>query len=253
MIRSILTLGGRFIFFGVPIVLVLVGMIVWNTAFLFETIEPEKASPFRILLWICVRDLEKQPSDTVKHLLDRLEETVGRSSGEVPELEKMDLLTRKITTAELERRRKTIVGYTLFAAASDQEAAAKKNNEILARKPLAERNIFYLLKYRYLYEMERYDTASSESEKQAILQNFVEDLKWWRQISEKVYQTCEITPLSLLEMAKEYEMAFEYYRKNTDPETYRRMLVFRDRLQVAFVVSETKNRVNQFLRPFWGQ
>ena len=101
--------------------------------------------------------------------------------------------------------------------------------------------------------MDRHDAASSESEKQAVLRNFVEDLQWWRQFSENLYQACGVPPLSLEEMLKEYEMCFEYYRKNTDPETHRRMLVFRDKLKVAFVVSETKSRVNQFLSPFLGK
>ena len=250
MTRRILTFGGRFIFFGAPIVLVLVGVIVWQTAFLFEPIEPEEASPFRILLWTCVVDLEKQPPETIKRLLDRIEATVGRSSGEMPDLKKMDPVTRKITTWELERRRKENAEYTLTP--SGQEEAEKRNDEILAGKPLAERNIFYLIKCRFIREMDRYEAAPSESEKQAIMQNFIEDLKWWRQFSENLYEACEVSPLSLVEMAKEYEMAFEYYRQNTDPEAYRRMLVFRDRLQVAAVVSETKSRINQFLGPILG-
>jgi len=238
------------IFFGIPIVLVLVGVAVWQAAFLFEAIKPEDASPFRILLWTCVRDLEKQPPETIERLLDRIEETVGRSSGEMLDLNGMDLVsqvTRKITTWELERRRKENAEYTLFA----KEETAKRNDEILAGKPLTERNIFYLIKCQFIREMDRYEAASTEPEKQAVLQNFIEDLKWWRQFSENLYQACEVPPLSLLEMAKEYEMAFEYYRKNTDPETYRRMLAFRDKLQAAFVVSEAKNRINQFFGPLW--
>ena len=245
MIRRILTFGGRFIFFGAPIVLVLVGIIVWQTAFLFEAIAPEKASPFQILLWICVRDLEKEPPETIKRLLDRIEETVGRSSGAMPDLKNMDPVTRKITTWELERRRKENAEYTLTASA--QEEAVKRNNEILAGKPLAERNIFYLIKCRFIREMDRYEAVSTESEKQAVVQNFIEDLKWWLQFSENLYQTCEVPPQTLMETAKEYEMAFEYYRKNTDPETYRRMLPFRDKL----VMAEAKSRINQFFSPFW--
>jgi len=251
MFRRILTFGGRFIFFGGPIVLVLVGVVVWQTAFLFEAIEPKEASPFRILLWICVRDLEKEPPETIERLLDRIEETVGRSSKEMPDLNGRDLVTRvarKITTWELERRRKENTEYTLFATATGQEEAAKRNDEILAGKPLAERNIFYLIKCQFIHEMDRYEAASTESEKQAVLQNFIEDLKWWRQFSENLYQACEVPPLSLLEMAKEYEMAFEYYRKNTDPETYRRLLLFRDKL----VMAEAKSRINQFFGPLFG-
>jgi len=255
MIRRILTFGKRLLFFGVPVVLVFVGVIVWHLAFLFVAIEPEEVSPFRILLWTCVRDLEKEPPETIERLLDRIEETVGRSSGEMLDLNGIDLVTRvarKITTRELERRRREVAEYTLFAAASGQEEAAKRNDEILAGKPLAERNIFYLIKCQFIREMDRHETASSELEKQVVIQSFVEDLKWWRQFSENLYQACEAPPLSLIEMAKEYEMAFEYYRKNTDPETYRRMLAFRDKLQVAAVVSETKSRINQFLGPIWG-
>ena len=256
MFRKILTLVRRLIFFGVPIVLLLLGVILWNTAFLFESIEPEEASPFRILLWICVRDQEKQSPATVERLLDRLEKTIGRSSGEMPQLRSnsiVDKVAWKLTTKELERRRKDIGEYTLFASATDPTDAAKKNDEILAGKPLAERNIFYLFKCRYIREMDRYDAATSESEKQAILQNFVDDLKWWNRFSEDVYRMCQVSPPSLVEMAKEYEMAFEYYRKNTESETYRRMVAFRDKLQVAFVVSETKSRVNQFFGPLFGK
>ena len=253
MFRKLLTLGGRLIFFGVPLVLLLVGVIVWNTAFLFETIKPEEASPFRILLWVCVRDLEKQPPETVERLLRRVEETVGRSSGEMPDLEKMNIVTRTITAGELQRRREMIAGYTLFAVASGQMDAAKKNDEILAGKPLAERNIFYLFRFWFLREMDRYDAATSEPEKQAVLQNFVDDLKWWKQFGENLYQACEVPPLSFEEMVKEYEMAFEYYCQTTEAKTYRRMLAFRDKLQVAFVVSETKSRVNRFFAPFFGQ
>jgi len=246
MIRKLLTLGKRFLFFGVPLVLLLVGVIVWQMTFLYESIEPEEASPFRILLWICVRDLEKQPPEVTRRLLDRIETTVGRSSGEMPDLKKMDAFPRKIATWELQRRRNRVAGYTLAASG---ENAVKKNDAILTGKPLAERNIFYLLKHRYICEMDRYDAASTEAEKQAIALRFVEDLKWWQRFSENLSQTCGMPPFSLEEMVKEYEMAFEYYRKNTEPETYRRMLAFRDKL----VVAEAKNRLNQFLGPIWGK
>jgi len=253
MFRKLFTFIGNLIFFGVPFVLLLVGVLVWNTAFLFESIKPENASPFRILLWICVRDMEKQPPEIVTRLLDRVEETVGRSSGELPDLEKMDLVTRTITAGELKRRREMIAGYTLFAAASGRPEAVKKNEEILAGKPLAERNILYLFKFWYIREMDRYDAASTTPAKQAVMQKFVDDLKWWRPFSENLYLACEVPPLSFEEMVKEYEMTFEHYRQNTDPETYRRMLAFRDKLQSAFVVSETKNHINRFFGPLFGQ
>jgi len=253
MIRKLLTFGKRLTFFGVPLVLVLLGVIAWNTAFLFAPIEPEEASPFRILLWICVRDLEKQSPEVVERLLNRIEATVGRSSDKIPDLQgdsPLDKITLKITTRELERRRKEIAEYTMLAVMSGQTDAVAKNDEILAGKPFAERNILFLFKAWYIREMDRHD-AASESEKRAIMQNFVEDLKWWRQFSEDLYAACRLPPYSLAEAAKEYEMTFEYYRKNTEPETYRRMLAFRDKLQVAVVVSETKNLVDQFLGPLW--
>ena len=251
MFRKVLTFLRRAFFFGVPLVLVLLGVIVWNVAFLFEPIEPEEASPYGILLWICVRDLEKQSPETLERLLIRLDVTIGRSSGEMSDFNTMDIVTRKITTRELQRRRNDTAEYTMLAAMSGQADAAAKNDEILARKSLAERNILFLVKIWYLREMERHDATASESEKQAIMQNCFEDLKWWRQFSDNVYLESELPPYSLIEAAKEYEMTFEYYCKTTEPETYRRMLAFRDKLQVAFVVSEAKNRVNQFLGPLW--
>ena len=152
---------------------------------------------------------------------------------------------------ELERRRQNVSEYTLFAAATGSVKTKEKNNEILAiPKPLAEKNIYFLFKTWYIREMDRY-AAASQPEKAAILQKFADDLKWWGQYNESVYHVCQLQPLSLVEMAKEYEMTFEYYRGNTEPETYQHMLAFRDKLQAAVVVSETKNRVNQFLGPLW--
>ncbi len=252
LFSRIVSFTGTLVFFSVPVVLLLVGLVVWKTSFLFGAIEPEKASPFQILLLLCVRDMENQPQETVDRILARLEETVGPSSGEMVEL-KMNSFVRKIVTGELTRRRNDIAGYTLFATASGGSQAAEKNEEILAKtKPLAERNILFLFKSWYIREMNRCNSAS-DREKQAILQKFVDELKWWGRFSENVYKACDIPPLSLLEMGKEYEMTFEYYRRTTDPPVYQKMLVFRDKLQAAFVVSETKNRVNQFLGPLWGK
>ena len=249
-LRKILSFFGNLLFFGAPIVLVLVGLAVWNAAFLVGPIKPEKATPFQILLLLCVRDLEKQPEETVYRILDRVEETMGRSSGEMLEL-KMSPIIQKIVTGELERRRGDVREYTLFAAATSSQKNTEKNYEIISKpKPLAEKNIYFLFKTWYIREMDRY-TAAPQREKAAILQKFTDDLKWWGQFNESVYRACQVQPLSLVEMAKEYEMTFEYYRGNTAPETYQRMLTFRDKLQAALVVSETKNRVNQFFSPLW--
>ncbi len=248
----IVSFTGTLVFFSAPVVLLLVGVVVWNTSFLFGTIKPEKASPFQILLLLCVRDMEKQSPETVARMLDRIEETLGPESGEMVEL-KMNSLIRKIVTGELERRRNDIAEYTLFLSTSGGSPASVKNEELLAKvKPLAERNILFLFKSWYLREMNRFD-AAPEKEKQAIMQKFVDDLKWWSRFSENVFQACGVPPLSLVEMAKEYEMTFEYYRRTTDPGVYRKMLVFREKLKAAFVVSETKNRVNQFFAPLWGK
>ena len=248
--RKIVSFFSTLLFFGVPIVLTLVGLIVWNVAFLIGPIKPEKATPFQILLLLCVRDMEKQPEEIVHRMLDHLEETMGRSSGEMLE-PKMNPVIREIVTGELERRRKDVSEYTLFAAATGSQKNTEKNYEIISKpKPLAEKNIYFLFKTWYIREMDRH-SAASPLEKAAILQKFADDLKWWGQFNESVYRACQVEPLSIVEMAKEYEMCFEYYRGNTDPETYQRMLTFRDKLQTAVVVSETKNRVNQFFGPLW--
>ena len=203
--RKIVSFFSTLLFFGVPFVLAMVGLIVWNAAFLFGPIKPEKATPFQILLLLCVRDLEKQPDETVYRILDRLEETMGRSSGEILEF-KMNSVIQKIVAGELERRRKNVGEYTLFATATGSAKTKEKNNEILAiPKPLAERNIYFLFKSRYIREMDRY-AAAPQREKATILQEFADDLKWWGQYNESVYQACQLQPLSLVEMAKEYEM-----------------------------------------------
>lgn len=244
-------LTGNVFFFSAPVFLILIGILVYKTSFLFGPMRPQKATPFQILLWSAVRPMEKESDETIEQVLDRIEETLGRSSGKMTEIE-VNSTVKNVVKHNLEKHLQALEEYQLTGSTffGSNQTITIPHEETSSTTPLPEQNIKYLCKCWYVRTMNRYN-AAEEKQKPEILREIVEDLKWWQRFYENVYYSCDLRPPSLINMLKEMEMAFDYFRESSSPQEYEQMIVFREKLKVAFITQEAKKQINQ-LNKFLG-
>lgn len=263
---------GYVFIFGMILLLLLVGFLVYKFSYLWGPIKPQEATPFQILLWTTVRDLEEEPEKTVDQVLDRIEETVGRSSGKMVEFQMNSVIKNQVKInlekhlQNLENRQLT--GSTFFAPqfldwTENDPSLEKMSGRGSQGNPksqpdeqtasLPEKNIKYLVKCWYVREMHRYN-AAPDNEKPQLMREIVEDLYWWKQFYENVYYTCDLRPPTLINMLKELEMTFEYFQESSSEEEFREMVLFSEQLKAGFVTYEAKkqmNNLNKFLGPLF--
>lgn len=261
-----------FYFGGGPLLLLLIGLLLYLLYPVLGPIRPKEAKPRQILLWIAVRDLPKQSPETIASLLQRVEELYGPHSGsDAPMTFELSDFFRNIVSERLLERRSFLETYQLqgiggvdfsfllSAAQGNSETSPSEGEKSASpvetpktrKKSLSEKNVVFLFKCWYLREMNAYEQADSEKAKKEQLAKTIEELKWWNAFYLNLFTACEIPKPTLMEMSKEFELTFKEFRETGSEEEYRRIVAFKDVLQNAYIYTEVHSRMEKIFSPFF--
>ena len=230
------------IYFAGPILILLVGLAVWWLLPIFGKIEPENAPSSRVLLWIALRDLDKQSDETLLKLTKRVDELYGRHSE--PKFKvAIPKFLKSTVASELAKRKKMLA--ELNISPSDPNAEVPKQC-----KARIESNIVKLIKTWYVQRMRDFDNASI-LDKPKKMDEIISDLKWWNALFDDAHTEVELAPLTLTDKSKNGDLLFLMFRKSSSPDEYNEMVSFKGKILAAFVVSEAGTRVQQFFQPFF--
>ncbi len=207
---------GAVFFFGAPVFLTVVASAAVCLQSIFGPIDPPNVDRDRLVQLMKFRDFRTLSSPVIAGLAERNDVEFGRRSGKMPEF-RFSSTEKKI--------------YAYFGAKRQTNGSC------------FETNLRLMARAKYFDWMNRFETLSSP-EQSALMNEIIDDMKWWEELYMNFLRAAELPIPSLAELMREFDEMIESFKIGAEAADIARIDRFKQRMSAGFVAREIKNTVN---------
>lgn len=214
---KVLRFFGNLCFFGAPILLLFVGILVFSLNPVFGPVDPASVDRPTLIRIMQLRDFRTFSPDAMAAWTDRADAEFGRRGAQRPIFDFSDA-EKKI--------------YAFFRENPSN------------RKSFFETNLMLMARTRYFQWMSAYP-ALSPDEQGALMREVVDDMKYWETVYMDFLRAADLPIPSIAELIREFEEMIEGFKVGATPEEIVRIDTFKRQINAAIVVREAQGAVDR--------